>query len=97
MRTHLGRAALLALLALVVFLPRLAAAQETDLAKAPRITVAEFKKLRAEGEVIVLDVRDADSYKAGHIPGARSIPLDQLASHADELKAANKAIVTYCA
>lgn len=72
---------------------------DADLTKAPRISQEEFKKLRASGPVLVVDVRDADSYKAGHIPGAISIPLDEVASpeHVKELKGAAKPIVTYCA
>lgn len=97
MNSRFVRVALGALVALAVLAPRLAMAQEGDLSKAPRISIAEFKKLRAEGEVMVVDVRDAESYKTGHIPGAVSIPLDQLAAHVAELKSAKKAIVTYCA
>ncbi len=70
-----------------------------DLSKAPRVSQEEFKKLQAAGSILVVDVRDADSYKAGHIPGAISIPLDQVTTpeHLKELKAAGKPIVTYCA
>jgi 3-mercaptopyruvate sulfurtransferase SseA len=74
-----------------------AAAQETDLSKAPRITVAEFKKLLDAHDVVVVDVRDETSFKNGHIPGALLIPLDQLAAKAPQLKAETKTIVTYCA
>lgn len=74
-----------------------AAAQETDLTTAPRITQEEFKKLHDTHAVVVVDVRDGDQFKAGHIPGALSIPLDQVAARADELKAYKKPIVTYCA
>jgi 3-mercaptopyruvate sulfurtransferase SseA len=74
-----------------------ARAQEPDLSKATRITVAQLKELRAAGKVLVVDVRDAASFKAAHIPGAVSIPLDQVAAKADTLKAEGKTIVTYCA
>jgi 3-mercaptopyruvate sulfurtransferase SseA len=74
-----------------------APAQDPDLSTAPRITVADLKKLQADGNVVVVDVRDAESYKAGHIPGAVSIPLDQLASHVAGLREAKTPIVTYCA
>ena len=63
-------AVLLTLLALAAPL----AAQEATSAAPPRIPMAEFKKLLAENKVLVIDVRDAQSYAAGHIPGARSIP-----------------------
>lgn len=71
-------------------------AQEPDLSSAPRITVAELKQLQASGDVVVVDVRDKDSFREGHIPGSRSIPLEQIESRAEELKAAKKTIVTYC-
>lgn len=72
---------------------------DMDLTKAPRISQEEFKKLAAERRVVIVDVRDADSYKSGHIPGAILIPLDQVSSpeHVKELAAAGKPIVTYCA
>ena len=94
------RVVLLATVALALVAPPRAVAQEdNDLSKAPRISQEEFKKLRAEGRVLVVDVRDPDSYKAGHIPGAISIPLDEVASpeHLRDLKAAGKPIVAYCA
>ncbi|GAC1341339.1 MAG: metalloregulator ArsR/SmtB family transcription factor [Candidatus Dormibacteria bacterium] len=47
------------------------------------------------GDVVVLDVRPAVEFIAGHIPGAVSIPLDQLTSRLDELPAETE-IVAYC-
>jgi len=73
--------------------------------EAPRITQADFKKLVAAKNVIIVDTRNADAYAAGHIPGALLLPLEgQLTwSDADQknvvepLKHAKKPIVTYCA
>ena len=62
-----------------------------------RIEWAEFKKLHDAGRVIIIDVRGADSFEAGHIPGARSVPLDEVEKRADDLKKLEKLIVTYCA
>ena len=39
-----------------------------------------------EGLVSVLDVRSPEEYEAGHLPGAISIPLDELEKHLHELK-----------
>ena len=75
-----------------------AAAQvETDPAKVERVSVAELKKLQAAGTVTVVDVRDAESFKVGHIPGALSVPLEQVSANANRLKAAKKPLVFYCA
>lgn len=75
------------------------AAQESDLAAAPRISIAELRKLQAADTVLVIDVRDAQSFATGHIPGARSIPLGTLVDSARvaELKGTPKQIVLYCA
>ena len=47
------------------------------------------------GDVVVLDVRPAEEYAAGHIPGAVSIPVDELADRLAELPA-DVEIVAYC-
>jgi rhodanese-related sulfurtransferase len=48
-----------------------------------------------KGEVIVLDVRPELEYRAGHIPGARSLPLGELKRRLAELPK-NREIVAYC-
>jgi ArsR family transcriptional regulator len=45
--------------------------------------------------VTVLDVRPADEYNAGHIPGALSIPLKELKLHLSDLPR-DQEIVAYC-
>lgn len=47
------------------------------------------------GEVLVVDVRPTAEYVAGHIAGARSIPIDELAAHVKSLPAGVE-IVAYC-
>ncbi|MEU9336248.1 metalloregulator ArsR/SmtB family transcription factor [Streptomyces sp. NPDC048290] len=49
----------------------------------------------AAGEVVLLDVRPDDEYRAGHIPGARSLPVDRLAERIGELPRDTE-IVVYC-
>lgn len=49
----------------------------------------------AEGGVTLLDVRPADEYQAGHIPGALSVPLGQLKEILADLPAGQE-IVAYC-
>ena len=62
------------------------------------ITPAGLKKLleRLPNNVYLVDVRAAEQYDAGHIPGARSIPVETLASAFYSLPK-DKMIVTYCA
>jgi rhodanese-related sulfurtransferase len=52
------------------------------------------RRLREE-DVVVLDVRPAEEYRAGHIPGAHSIPIDELTARLQELPATRE-IVAYC-
>lgn len=47
------------------------------------------------GEVIVLDVRPAAEYRAGHVPGARSVPLAELTDRLAELPD-GVPVVVYC-
>jgi rhodanese-related sulfurtransferase/DNA-binding MarR family transcriptional regulator len=51
-------------------------------------------RMRA-GEVVLLDVRPREEFEAGHIEGARSIPLAELEQRLDELPA-DREIVAYC-
>ena len=48
-------------------------------------------------DLVVLDVRTADEFAAGHVPGARNISHELLASRIDELATArDKQVVLYC-
>jgi rhodanese-related sulfurtransferase len=52
------------------------------------ITWAEAEKLaadRPDGEILFLDVRQPKEYAAGHLPGAKLLPLGDLDSRLDEL------------
>jgi rhodanese-related sulfurtransferase len=48
-----------------------------------------------EGAVTVLDVRPTEEYRAGHIPGALSIPLRELELRLSDLPR-NRDVVAYC-
>jgi len=48
-----------------------------------------------KGAVTVLDVRPVEEYQAGHIPGAKSIPLKELERRLSELPR-DQEIVAYC-
>lgn len=61
-----------------------------------RVSFEEFKKLYDKGDVLVLDVRGRAAYRAGHIPGAVSLPLDEVEARIPQLKKEKRPIVTYC-
>ena len=67
----------------------------TDAAGTERVSRDELLTRVQAGEVVVLDVRPAEEYAAGHIPGARSLPLEQLEARLDELDPALE-VVAYC-
>jgi rhodanese-related sulfurtransferase/predicted transcriptional regulator len=49
----------------------------------------------ARREVVLVDVRPAEEFEAGHIEGARSIPLEELEQRLTELPAESE-VVAYC-
>ena len=52
---------------------------------------------RAKENYLVIDVRSADEYAAGHVKHAINIPLEQLESRLDEINAyKDKNVVLYC-
>ncbi len=59
------------------------------------ISAAELLQRLVEGNVILLDVRPAEEYAAGHLPDALSIPVTKLEARLRELPH-EKEIVAYC-
>jgi rhodanese-related sulfurtransferase len=62
------------------------------------IEVVGRKELAARlkrGDVVVLDVRPASEYRAGHIVGSRSVPVAELRRHLDALSP-DAEVVAYC-
>src|SRR3954454_19246323 len=53
-----------------------------------------IQRLR-RGDVVLVDVRPTEEYDAGHIDGARSIPIEELQQRLAELPA-DREIVAYC-
>ena len=69
---------------------------DTDPKGEPReMTREELLERARAGTVTVLDVRPAEEYRAAHIPGAVSIPLEELSGRLGELPAGRE-IVAYC-
>jgi rhodanese-related sulfurtransferase len=56
---------------------------------------AELVARLTKGDVVVVDVRPEEEYAAGHIAGARSIPLGELERRLAELPP-SKEVVAYC-
>lgn len=55
----------------------------------------ELVERARDGLVTVLDVRPADEFAIGHLPGAVNIPLNELEARVDELDPGSE-IVAYC-
>lgn len=86
-------------------------AAETRAEKAPALGAVEFFRAKLAYEttpweinetlkkdadaVFLLDVRDEDSYRTGHVKGARNIPLGAIVGRLANLPK-DKKIVTYC-
>ncbi len=72
---------------------------ERDVARTTQgMRMLDFQRLYERGEVLVVDVRDQDSYEAARIAGAIHLPMNQIAERAVELRrlAGDRAVVTYC-
>lgn len=73
----------------------LAAAYLGDRSCLEVITRVELAERLAVGDVILLDVRPTVEYSAGHIAGARSVPLDRLAESLTSIPSEVE-VVAYC-
>jgi len=70
----------------------------------PRITPAQLEARigkdaapARDAELLILDVRTAAEFAAGHLPGAVNVPHDEVVSRLPELSALrDKTVVLYC-
>ena len=60
-----------------------------------QVDLVELLRRAEAGDVVVLDVRPAPEYAAGHLPGAVNIPLEQLEDRLAELPD-DREVVAYC-
>ena len=74
---------------------RLAAAYLGDRSGLEPVGRQELAQRLRRGEVTVVDVRPEAEYAAGHIAGARWLPLERLRAELDELPADHE-VVAYC-
>jgi phage shock protein E len=76
-----------------------AAAAPAEAASVPRISQADLLAHLAKQDsgLVVLDVRTPEEFAAGHVPGARNVSHDQIATRLAELSALkDKQVVLYC-
>ncbi|HTY55107.1 MAG TPA: rhodanese-like domain-containing protein [Candidatus Binataceae bacterium] len=67
-------------------------------ADVPAISRAEIKQHLNDHSLVLVDVLSSDSYANGHLPGAISLPFDQIESRArEQLPDPNAEIAVYCA
>ena len=61
-----------------------------------RVTIAEAKEMMASDDTVVIDVRNPDEFRSGHVPGATLIPVNSVFQRRDELPT-DKKILFVCA
>src|SRR5665647_2518965 len=66
-----------------------------DIGEAEDVPREELLRRARSGQVVVLDVRPHHEYASGHIPGAVSVPLEELEQRLAELPA-DVQVVAYC-
>jgi rhodanese-related sulfurtransferase len=62
-----------------------------------RVSIDDVKALMAKKQVVLVDVRDKQSFAQGHIPGAMNIVFDDIPNYIEQLQKDKRQIVTYCA
>jgi rhodanese-related sulfurtransferase len=74
---------------------RLAESFFSEVDGAEPVGMAELAARAEAGDVTVIDVRPRIEYEAGHLPGAVSVPLEELADRMQDLDP-NAEVVAYC-
>jgi phage shock protein E len=86
----------LVLVLLVALVAGSASGEEAEVPLAPSISPAELQARRDAGNApVVIDVRSAEEFAAGHIPGALNIPFAEVAGRISEV-AAPDGVALYC-
>jgi rhodanese-related sulfurtransferase len=67
----------------------------TDRDSLEAVCAEELLAKNREGGVVVLDVRPEQEFRAGHIPGAHSVPLERLEAYLEEIPE-DQEVVAYC-
>jgi rhodanese-related sulfurtransferase len=86
----------LALIVFAIFLGSVAFAESESPTEATTITPSELQvRLDSGAAPAVIDVRSAEEYAAGHIPGAVNIPFAQVADRISEVDTSH-GVALYC-
>lgn len=97
-----GAAVIILLIVGIIIYSRIAEAEENDggdkVAEVNYITMAEAKEIFAsEGDYVIVDVRRADEFASGHIPGAIHVANESIISTPPaELPDKDQVIYVYC-
>ncbi len=82
--------------AVLLLMIHTALAKENDQGSSLYVTPAMLKEWQQQGrEIVFLDVREADEFSAGHLPGAVNIHYTEVPGMAGTLPK-DRPIVTYC-
>ena len=73
------------------------AKEEQAIRNVPRITIDELKALMEQNAVLVIDVRDPESFAKGRIPGSVNVDYTQVLKQAETFAGEKRTIVAYCA
>jgi rhodanese-related sulfurtransferase len=76
-------------------LERLVRDEFKDRSDAEAVSLAELMERGRRRDVVILDTRPSNEYRAGHIPGALSVPVEELQQHLHQLPK-RKEFVAYC-
>lgn len=79
----------------VGYIPTLEGYGGDELETVPQITATEAKKLWEKGEALVLDVRGADEYRAGHVPGALNIHAGRIRQNLEQIPQ-SRPVILHC-
>jgi rhodanese-related sulfurtransferase/predicted transcriptional regulator len=80
---------------LVAEIDQLAAAYLGDRSKLSTVSRKELAQRLRDGDVVVVDVRPTPEYLAGHVAGAVSLPVDELARRLRDVPK-DRQVVAYC-
>jgi hypothetical protein len=65
--------------------------------KMPRIIPEELRRLMANGQAVVIDVRSPEDFRQKRIPGAINLPMPQIEAGNYPKLPRDKRLISYCA